>query len=214
MPAIKSGKVFVSGTNSHITVWVVRTLLDYGLAVHGTVYVESRDTHLRTLFADAGDKLELVIVEEVTIPAIIPTSHYALPAAAQLMIANMRTCLAHLAMSCTSPLRLLYELMRSAGTSHSLPAEESQVHSVSKPSATRILCSANKMARRGIDVCHERGSPVYLVIPRVTSIHVREKRNAYLMDREAHLKFIVKQRYHQTERGRLRQSSIGEQGHN
>ncbi|KAH9918743.1 NAD(P)-binding protein [Epithele typhae] len=68
MPAIESGKVLVSGANGYIAVWVVKTLLDRGFTVRGTVRAESKGAHLRTLFADAGDKLELVVVEDITVP--------------------------------------------------------------------------------------------------------------------------------------------------
>lgn len=66
MPAISSGKVLVTGANGFIAVWVVKTLLEQGFAVRGTVRSESKAAHLRETFASYGDKLEIVIVEDIT----------------------------------------------------------------------------------------------------------------------------------------------------
>lgn len=66
MPAITSGKVLVTGANGFIAVWVVKTLLEQGFAVRGTVRSESRAAHLRETFKSYGDKLEIVIVEDIT----------------------------------------------------------------------------------------------------------------------------------------------------
>lgn len=66
MPAVTSGKVLVTGANGYIAVWVVKSLLDAGFSVRGTVRSESKAGHLRTLFASAGDKFEVVIVDDIT----------------------------------------------------------------------------------------------------------------------------------------------------
>ncbi|OJT14835.1 hypothetical protein TRAPUB_8629 [Trametes pubescens] len=66
MPEISSGKVLVTGANGFIAVWVVKTLLEQGFAVRGTVRSESKAAHLRETFASYGDKLEIVIVEDIT----------------------------------------------------------------------------------------------------------------------------------------------------
>ncbi|KAJ7202445.1 NAD-P-binding protein [Mycena rebaudengoi] len=65
MPAITSGKVLVSGANGFIAVWVVRSLLENGFSVRGTVRSEVKATHLREVFASYGDKLELVVVPDI-----------------------------------------------------------------------------------------------------------------------------------------------------
>ena len=65
MPAVTSGKVLVTGANGYIAVWVVKSFLDQGFAVRGTVRAESKATHLRTLFKSYGDKLEFVIVQDI-----------------------------------------------------------------------------------------------------------------------------------------------------
>ncbi|EIW55904.1 NAD-P-binding protein [Trametes versicolor FP-101664 SS1] len=66
MPAVTSGKVLVTGANGYIAVWVVKSLLDAGFSVRGTVRSERKAGHLRTLFASAGDKFEVVIVDDIT----------------------------------------------------------------------------------------------------------------------------------------------------
>ncbi|EMD31995.1 hypothetical protein CERSUDRAFT_119302 [Gelatoporia subvermispora B] len=66
MPAITSGKVLVTGANGYIAMWLVQSLLEQGFAVRGTVRSEQKAEHLRKVFAPFGDKLELVIVEDIT----------------------------------------------------------------------------------------------------------------------------------------------------
>ncbi|CCM04264.1 uncharacterized protein FIBRA_06433 [Fibroporia radiculosa] len=66
MPTATSGKVLVTGANGFIALWVVRTLLEQGYAVRGTVRSEGKARHLKEVFASYGDKLEVVIVEDIT----------------------------------------------------------------------------------------------------------------------------------------------------
>ncbi|KAI0776384.1 NAD(P)-binding protein [Irpex lacteus] len=66
MPAVQSGKVLVSGANGYIAVWILQKLLDQGYTVRGTVRSERILPHLKQLFAKYGDKLEFVIVEDIT----------------------------------------------------------------------------------------------------------------------------------------------------
>ena len=67
MPAVASpSKVLVSGANGYIAAWVVRTLLEKGYAVRGTVRSEAKGVHLKKLFAEHGDKFEVVVVEDIT----------------------------------------------------------------------------------------------------------------------------------------------------
>jgi uncharacterized protein YbjT (DUF2867 family) len=66
MPTIAPGdKVLVSGASGYIAVWVVRTLLEQGYAVRGTVRSVEKGGHLTELFKDYGNKLELAVVEDV-----------------------------------------------------------------------------------------------------------------------------------------------------
>ena len=66
MPAIQSGKVLVSGANGYIAVWLLQKLLDQGFAVRGTVRSERSLPYLKQLFSKYGDKLEFVIVPDIT----------------------------------------------------------------------------------------------------------------------------------------------------
>lgn len=71
MPAAPSpAKVLVSGANGYIAVWVVRTLLEHGYSVRGTVRSESKGTHLLNLFKDEvkSGNFELVVVPDITAP--------------------------------------------------------------------------------------------------------------------------------------------------
>ena len=66
MPAITTGKVLVTGANGFIAVWLVKDLLEKGFSVRGTVRSESKGEHLKKLFSQYGDKLELVVVDDIT----------------------------------------------------------------------------------------------------------------------------------------------------
>ena len=66
MPAVNSGKILVTGANGYIAVWIVKYLLEAGFSVRGTVRSESKAGHLRELFKAHGDKLEIVIVDDIT----------------------------------------------------------------------------------------------------------------------------------------------------
>jgi nucleoside-diphosphate-sugar epimerase len=57
MPTLQPGaKVLVTGAHGYIAVWVVRTLLEQGYAVRGTVRSEAKGAHLKILFDKYGDK--------------------------------------------------------------------------------------------------------------------------------------------------------------
>ncbi|TBU27344.1 NAD(P)-binding protein [Dichomitus squalens] len=66
MPAITSGKILVTGANGYIAVWIVKSLLEAGFAVRGTVRSESKATYLRSYFKSFGDKFEVVVVSDIT----------------------------------------------------------------------------------------------------------------------------------------------------
>ena len=66
MPAITKGKVLVTGANGYIALWVVRSLLEAGFFVRGTVRSESKIAHLKETFKSFGDKLEVVVVPDIT----------------------------------------------------------------------------------------------------------------------------------------------------
>ncbi|KAF9457365.1 hypothetical protein BDZ94DRAFT_1273374 [Collybia nuda] len=67
MPTITPGsKVLVSGANGYIAIWVVRTLLERGYAVRGTVRSAEKGRFLSELFKSYGDKFEIAVVEDIT----------------------------------------------------------------------------------------------------------------------------------------------------
>jgi len=61
-----STKVLVSGANGYIAMWVVRTLLEQGYTVRGAVRSEEKGKRLREYFRPYGDKVEWVVVEDIT----------------------------------------------------------------------------------------------------------------------------------------------------
>lgn len=67
MPIIQPGaKVLVTGANGFIAIWIVRRLLEKGYAVRATVRSEARVAQLREHFESYGDKLEVVIIPDLT----------------------------------------------------------------------------------------------------------------------------------------------------
>lgn len=66
MPAVASGKVLVTGANGYVATWLVKTLLDHGYSVRGTVRSESKAAHLKETFKAYGDKVETAIVDDIS----------------------------------------------------------------------------------------------------------------------------------------------------
>ena len=66
MPVITSGKVLITGANGYIAVWIVKSLLEAGFAVRGTVRSENKAGYLRSYFKSSGDKFETVVVPDMT----------------------------------------------------------------------------------------------------------------------------------------------------
>ena len=66
MPAVNSGKILVTGANGFIAIWVVRSLLEHGFSVRGTVRSLAKGEHVKKTFASYGDKLEIVVVPDIT----------------------------------------------------------------------------------------------------------------------------------------------------
>ncbi|KDR70009.1 hypothetical protein GALMADRAFT_255361 [Galerina marginata CBS 339.88] len=69
MPVVESGagkRVLVTGANGYIALWVVRTLLEQGYAVRGTVRSESKGKRMQEIFSSYGDNFEWVVVEDIT----------------------------------------------------------------------------------------------------------------------------------------------------
>ena len=67
MPVVTSGKVLVTGANGYIALWVVETLFKQGYSVRATVRSADKGTHIKQRYAaEYGDKLEIVVVEDIT----------------------------------------------------------------------------------------------------------------------------------------------------
>lgn len=64
--AVTSGKVLVTGANGYVAIWIIKTLLEKGYSVWGTIRSDSKAAHVRSLFASYGDKFELVAVNDFT----------------------------------------------------------------------------------------------------------------------------------------------------
>ncbi|CCM01888.1 uncharacterized protein FIBRA_03959 [Fibroporia radiculosa] len=66
MPAVCSGKILVTGANGYVATWIVRMLLGQGFTVRGTVRSEAKAVSLREEFTQDSDRLEIVVVEDMT----------------------------------------------------------------------------------------------------------------------------------------------------
>ena len=58
-------KVLVTGANGFVAIYVVQRLLQEGYAVRGTVRSAAKGEHLKKVFAEYGDRFEIVIVEDI-----------------------------------------------------------------------------------------------------------------------------------------------------
>ena len=68
MPSVNIGsKVLVSGANGYIAMWVVRTLLERGFAVRGTVRTEAKGKFMTEYFKSLGygDKFEVIVIDDI-----------------------------------------------------------------------------------------------------------------------------------------------------
>ena len=69
MPSVNKGsKVLVSGANGFIAMWVVRTLLERGFTVRGTVRTEDKGKFMIEYFKSLGygdDKFEVVVIDDI-----------------------------------------------------------------------------------------------------------------------------------------------------
>jgi nucleoside-diphosphate-sugar epimerase len=68
MPSVNKGsRVLVSGANGYIAMWVVRTLLERGFTVRGTVRTEEKGELIKNYFKSLGygDEFEVVVVDDI-----------------------------------------------------------------------------------------------------------------------------------------------------
>ena len=67
MVAVSSpAKVLVTGANGYLAVWIVKKYLESGYSVRGTVRCLSKGAFLKERFAEYGERLELVVLEDIT----------------------------------------------------------------------------------------------------------------------------------------------------
>jgi uncharacterized protein YbjT (DUF2867 family) len=67
MPSVTPGsKILVTGANGYIALWVLRKLLEQGYSVRAQVRSEAKGKHLKEYFKSYADKIELVVVEDIT----------------------------------------------------------------------------------------------------------------------------------------------------
>ncbi|KAI0819665.1 NAD dependent epimerase/dehydratase [Trametes gibbosa] len=66
MPAIDSGKVLVTGANGFIAGWIIKTLLEHGFSVRGTVRKAGKGVAIKEALASYGDRFELAVVDDIT----------------------------------------------------------------------------------------------------------------------------------------------------
>lgn len=68
MPAVQApATVLVSGASGFIAAWIIKTLLEQGFDVRGTVRSSSKGDHLVNLFKDYEAKFSYVLVEDISL---------------------------------------------------------------------------------------------------------------------------------------------------
>ena len=66
MPALTSGKVLITGINGFAAMWLAKGLFEAGFSVIGTVRSQEKGVHPREYFKSYSDKLEIVVVDDIT----------------------------------------------------------------------------------------------------------------------------------------------------
>jgi nucleoside-diphosphate-sugar epimerase len=69
MPTVEPSantKIFVTGVNGYIALWVVRMLLEQGYTVRGSVRSVEKGRRPREYFHSYGDRVEWLVVEDFT----------------------------------------------------------------------------------------------------------------------------------------------------
>lgn len=66
MPAITSGKVLITGINGFSAMWLAKGALESGFYVRGTVRTKEKGVHPKEYFKPYGDKVEIVMVPDIT----------------------------------------------------------------------------------------------------------------------------------------------------
>lgn len=76
IPANLNARVLVTGANGYVAAWVVRSLLEQGYIVRGTVHSQSKGKQLKKTFTSEhySDKFKYVIIEDFTkVSVVLPT---------------------------------------------------------------------------------------------------------------------------------------------
>ncbi|EJF64216.1 D-lactaldehyde dehydrogenase [Dichomitus squalens LYAD-421 SS1] len=66
MPAISTGNVLITGTNGFVGSWALKVFLQSGFTVRAPVRSESKASYLKKVFGAYGDRLEFVIIPDIT----------------------------------------------------------------------------------------------------------------------------------------------------
>ncbi|KAJ3791678.1 hypothetical protein GGU11DRAFT_761404, partial [Lentinula aff. detonsa] len=67
MPVVLPGStILVTGANGYIAAWIVRTLLEKGYNVRGTVRSKEKGIRMQEIFEKYGDKFGYVLVPDIT----------------------------------------------------------------------------------------------------------------------------------------------------
>jgi len=67
MPIVQPpSKILVSGANGYVAMWFIQELLERGYSVRGTVRSAAKGEHPKKQFANYDDRLEIVVVEDIT----------------------------------------------------------------------------------------------------------------------------------------------------
>ena len=67
MPIALSGRVLVTGANGYVALQIVDHLLKQGYLVRATVRSAAKGAPLSELFTAYGDKLQIVVIEDMTV---------------------------------------------------------------------------------------------------------------------------------------------------
>ncbi|TBU28135.1 NAD(P)-binding protein [Dichomitus squalens] len=66
MPAISTGNVLMTGTNGFVGSWALKVFLESGFTVRAPVRSKGKASYLKKVFGAYGDKLEFVIIPDIT----------------------------------------------------------------------------------------------------------------------------------------------------
>lgn len=74
--AVNETKVLVTGANGFIASWIIRTLLEKGYSVRGTVRTAEKGKYLVETYAKYGDRFEIFVVDDMSKVGIALSSNW------------------------------------------------------------------------------------------------------------------------------------------